>query len=80
MRIESCYSLSIEEILTFHDVLILIKIVVNKNKNHFYYNMFLNSSVSYRYYISIELTFLQEFMLIRQTNQKCTMFATIGIF
>ena len=53
MRIESCYSLSIEEILTFHDVLILIK---------------------------IELTFLQEFMLIRQTNQKCTMFATIGIF
>ena len=41
MRIDSCYSLSIEEILTFHDVLIFIKLVVNKNKNHFYYNMFL---------------------------------------
>ena len=30
-----------EKILTFHDVMILIKSVVNKNKNVYYHNMFL---------------------------------------
>ena len=33
-------SLPIEKILTFHNVVILIKSVVNENKNH-YYNIFL---------------------------------------
>ena len=31
-------------------------------------------------YISIELTFLKESMLIRQTNQKSAIFVTIAIF
>ena len=40
MRIDSYNSLPIEKILTFHNVIILIKSVVNKNKNSYYYNVF----------------------------------------
>ena len=35
--------------------------------------------VYYECYISIELTFLNGLMLIKQTNQKSAIFATIGI-
>ena len=41
IRIDSRNSLSIEKILTFRNVIILIKSVVNKNKNKYYYNIFL---------------------------------------
>ena len=41
IRIDSYNSLPIEKILTFHNVIILIKSVVNKNKNNYYYNIFL---------------------------------------
>ena len=34
-------SLPIEKILTFHNVVILIKSVVDKNKNNYYFNTFL---------------------------------------
>ena len=37
IRIDSYNSLPIERILTFHDAIILIKLVVNKNKNQYYY-------------------------------------------
>ena len=40
IRIDSYNSLPIEKILTFHNV-ILIKSVVNKYKNNYYYNIFL---------------------------------------
>ena len=40
IRIDSYNSLSLEKPLTFH-VIILIKSVVNKNKNNCYYNIFL---------------------------------------
>ena len=40
-RINSYNSLSIEKILTFHNVIILIKQVVNKNENKYYSNIFL---------------------------------------
>ena len=33
----------------------------------------------YNYYISIELKFLKELMIIGQANQKSVMFVTIGI-
>ena len=39
-RINSDNSLPIEKILTFYNVLILIKLVVNENKNNYYYNIF----------------------------------------
>ena len=39
IRIYSYNSLTIEKILTFH-VITLIKSVVNKNKNKYYYNIF----------------------------------------
>ena len=40
-RIDSYDSLPIEKILTCHNVIILIKSVVNKNKNEYYYNILL---------------------------------------
>ena len=41
IRIDSYNSLPIEKILTFNNVIILFKSVVNKNKNNYYYNIFL---------------------------------------
>ena len=41
IRIDLYDSLPIEKILTFHNVIILIKSVVNKNKNEYYYDIFL---------------------------------------
>ena len=41
IRIESYNYLPIEKIFTFHNVIILIKSVVNKSKDEDYYNMFL---------------------------------------
>ena len=41
IRIDSYNYLPIQEILTFHNVIILIKSVVKKNKNEYYYNIFL---------------------------------------
>ena len=35
--------------------------------------------VYYKYYISIELTFLKELMLIKQANQNSVKFVIIGI-
>ena len=45
IRTDSYDSLPIEKILTFYNVIILIKAVVNKNKNEYYYNIiFLDST------------------------------------
>ena len=44
------------------------------------HNIFTLIFVYYKCYISIELTFLKELMLIRQANQKSAIFVTIGIF
>ena len=41
MRIDSYNSLPIGKTLSFHNVIIVIKSVVNKNKNNYYNNMFL---------------------------------------
>ena len=41
IRVDSYDSLPIEKILTFHNDIILIKSVINKNKNEYYYNTFL---------------------------------------
>ena len=41
IRIDSYNFLPIEKTLTFHNVIILIKSFVNKNKNNYYYNIFL---------------------------------------
>ena len=93
-RIDSYDYLPIEKILTFHSVIILFKSVVNKNKNNYYYNVFLKKGsykdksnteyfkwifVNYKCYISIELRFLKELMLIKQVHQKSVIFVTIDI-
>ena len=45
IRTDLYNSLPIEKILTFHNIIILIKSVVNKNKNEYYYNIFLEKSL-----------------------------------
>ena len=45
IRIETCNSLLIEKILIFHKFIILIKSIVNKNKNHYCYNIFLEKGL-----------------------------------
>ena len=45
IKINSYDSLPIEKILTFHNVIILIKSIVNKNKNEYYYNIFLETGL-----------------------------------
>ena len=41
IKVDSYDSLPIEKILTLHNVIIHIKSVVNKDKNHYYYKIFL---------------------------------------
>ena len=40
IRIDSYNSLPIEKIFAFHNVIILIKSIVKKNKNNYHYNLF----------------------------------------
>ena len=64
IKIDSCNSLPINK-TDFHNVTILIKSIVNKNKNKYYYDIFLEKGlhkdkqmfVYYKCYIMIELTF-----------------------
>ena len=44
IRIDSYNSLPIEETLTFHNIIILIKSVVINSANNYYYNIFLEKS------------------------------------
>ena len=41
IRLDSYNSFPIEKILSFHNVIILVKSIVNKNKSEHYYSMFL---------------------------------------
>ena len=41
IKIDSFDSLAIEKTSTLHDFIILIKSFYNKNKNHYYYSIFL---------------------------------------
>ena len=45
IRTYSYNSLPIEKAVTFHNVIILIKSVVNKNENKYYYNTFLEKGL-----------------------------------
>ena len=49
IKFDSYYSLPLEKTLTFHNVVILIKSVFNKDKNNYYYNIFLEKC-SYKLY------------------------------
>ena len=73
--------------MTFHNVIIPIKWIVNENENKYFYNIFLEKGLYkdklifayYKCYIIIELTFLEGFLFIKQAHQKRVMFVTIGI-
>ena len=45
IRIDSYNSLLIDKILTFHNAIILIKSVVNKNKNEYYFKIYLEKGL-----------------------------------
>ena len=76
IRIDLYNSLPSKKILTFHNVIILVKSIVNKNKNKHYYNIFLEKDlykgkwmfVYYKCYIMMEVMFLKELMLIKQMH------------
>ena len=67
---DSCNSLSIEKHLLF------IKCTAINTIHNFLKEMFLY----WKCYIPIELTFPKKLMLIREANQKITIFITTGIF
>ena len=93
-RIDSYSSLPIEKILTFHNVIISITLVVNKNENNYYYHIFVlvkvrmkinpkhnyfkSVFVYYKCYVLIELAFLKELMLIKQVHQKTVYLPLLG--
>ena len=54
IKLDPYNSLPIEKILTFYNSITLIKPVVNKNKNHYYYNIFLEKG-SYKNKSNTEL-------------------------
>ena len=69
IKVDSYDSLPVEETLTFHNIIIYIKSVWDKDKdqNHYYYDTFLEKysnqfPMTYKCYIIAELTFLQELM------------------
>ena len=87
IKIDSYNSLPIKNMLIFHNVIILIKLAINKSENKYYYNIFSERApikyiifVYYECYIMIQKTFLKELMLIKQTHQKSIMFVTINIY
>ena len=43
-KVDSYFSLPLEETIPFHNVIILIKSVLNKAKNNYYYNIFLEKA------------------------------------
>ena len=87
IRIESYNFFPVKKMLTFHNVIKPIKSVVNKNKNKYYYNKYLEKGlhkdkrmfVYYICYILKELTFLMELMWIRQMHQRSVIFFIICI-
>ena len=78
--------------VTFHNVIILINSIVNKNENKYYYNIFLQkglykykaikqySKCVFVYYKGYIMTFLKQAMIIKQVHQKSVIFLTITIF
>ena len=66
--------------MNFCNVMILIKSVWNKDKNSYYYNIFLEKvlfefskkclCIRYKCYIMIQLTSLKELILKKQVHQK----------
>ena len=49
IKAHSCHSLLLEKTMTFYNVIILIKLVFNKDKSNNYYNTFLETC-SYKWY------------------------------
>ena len=44
LEVDSYDSLPVEKILILHNVIILIKSILNKDKNHYYYKIFLKNT------------------------------------
>ena len=80
IKVDSYNSVPLEKAMTFHNVVILIKSVFDKDRNNYYYNIFLEKAsnelpknsfcIKYKCYIMIELTFLKELILTKQVHQR----------
>ena len=72
IQVDSYDSFPLEKTVTLRNVTILIILVFNKDKNNYYYSIFLEKGLyqlpknNDNKYIMIELTFLKESILIRQ--------------
>ena len=85
--IDSYNFVPFKKILTFQNVIIRIISVINEIKYKYDYNIFLEKGsykykwmfLYYRCYILIELTFLKDYMLIKQAHRKSVIFVIIGI-
>ena len=59
MKVDFCYSLPIEKILTLNNVIMHIKSILNKDKNQYYYKIFLEKC-SYRFGKKLSQNFFVE--------------------
>ena len=64
IKVDSYDSLSIEKVLTLHNVIILIKLVLNKDKNHYYYKIFLEKC-SYQLPKKLSQIFVHSIIMLR---------------
>ena len=83
IKFNSHDELLINKTIEIPSMIILIKAVFHAN-DKYYPQVFLDECVYKlliirKCYITIELTFLKEFMLIKQGNQKNVIIATFGI-
>ena len=53
IKVRSYNSLPPEKAMAFHNVVIFIKSVFNKDKNNYYYNIFLEKAYKNNYYYNI---------------------------
>ena len=78
IKVDSNDSLPLEKTFSLRNVTILVKSVFNADKNHYYYNIFLEK-YSYKWKIIIEMLILMELIFINQMNQKGAIFVSISI-
>ena len=80
IKFDSDDNLPLNETIVIPIVTIVVRAVFHQN-NKYYPKVFLDECLYkiWKYYIMIELTFLKEFMLIKQVHQKSVIFVNIDI-
>ena len=82
IKIDSYDSLSLRKSMTLHKVIILIKSVLDKDQNHYFYNMFLEKvGISYLKITTMNKVSYKLQMLYYDTtaSKECTTIGIIGV-